>query len=192
MTLTELRYIVAVAREHHFGRAAAACFVSQPTLSTAVKKLEDELEIRIFQRSKNDVSVTDVGKKIITQAQQVLENAETIKHIAAQGKDQLNGAIHLGVIYTIGPYLLPHIIPLMHESAANMPLIISEDYTTKLTDKLKSGILDVIIISLPFQEAGISTSPVYDEPFIVLLTSLIAKKSHQIVNACQRKLITAR
>jgi len=170
MTLTELRYIIAVAREHHFGRAAAACFVSQPTLSTAVKKLENELEVSIFERSKNDVSVTDIGKKIIEQAQQVLENAETIKHIAAQGKDQLNGAIRIGIIYTIGPYLLPHIIPLMHESAPNMPLIISEDYTARLTEKLKSGILDVIIISLPFQEAGISTTPLYDEPFVVLLS----------------------
>jgi len=170
MTLTELRYIIAVGREHHFGRAAAACFVSQPTLSTAVKKLEDELGVSIFERSKSDVSVTGIGKKIIEQAQQVLENAETIKHIAAQGKDQLNGAIRIGVIYTIGPYLLPHIIQLMHESAPNMPLIINEDYTAKLTDKLKNGILDAIIISLPFQEAGISTISVYDEPFVVLLS----------------------
>jgi LysR family hydrogen peroxide-inducible transcriptional activator len=107
MTLTELKYIVAVAREKHFGRAAEACYVSQPTLSVAIKKLEEELDVKLFERSAGEVSVTSLGEEIIRQAQSVLEQAAEIKEIAKRGKDPLSGVLTLGVIYTIGPYLLP-------------------------------------------------------------------------------------
>ena len=107
MTLTELRYIVAVARERHFGRAAEACFVSQPTLSVAIKKLEEELDVKLFERGASEVSVTPLGEAIVRQAQSVLEQAAAIKEIAKRGKDPLSGSLRLGVIYTIGPYLLP-------------------------------------------------------------------------------------
>lgn len=169
MTLTELKYIVAVAREKHFGRAAEACYVSQPTLSVAVKKLEDELEVKLFERSAGDVSVTPLGEEIVRQAQSVLEQAAAIKEIAKRGKDPLAGALTLGVIYTIGPYLLPRLIPRVHQLAPRMPLIIQENYTARLAEALKRGELDVIIISLPFEEPGIVAQPVYDEPFRVLL-----------------------
>ena len=111
MTLTELRYVVAVAREMHFGRAAATCFVSQPTLSVAVKKLENELGITIFERHKHKVTITPLGKKIVEQAQFVLDQTKTIKLIANEALDPLKGSLHLGIIYTIGPYLLPRLIP---------------------------------------------------------------------------------
>ena len=103
MTLTELRYIVAVARERHFGRAAEACFVSQPTLSVAIKKLEEELEVKLFERGGNEVTVTPLGEEIVRQAQAVIEQAAAIKEIAQRGKDPLAGPLRLGIIYTIGP-----------------------------------------------------------------------------------------
>jgi LysR family hydrogen peroxide-inducible transcriptional activator len=169
MTLNELRYIVAVARELNFGRAAEACFVSQPTLSVAVKKLEDELGVSLFERGAGEVTVTTVGQQIVAQAQRVLEEAEGVKLLARQGKDPLAGPLRLGAIYTIGPYLLPQLIPLVMEQAPEMPLVIEENFTASLADRLKRGDLDVIILSLPFDEPGILTRPLYDEPFAILL-----------------------
>ena len=107
MTLTELKYIVAVAREKHFGHAAEACFVAQPTLSVAIKKLEDELGVVIFERGGTEVSVTPLGAQIVAQAERVLEQTAAIKEIANQNKDPLSGPLRLRIIYTIGPYLLP-------------------------------------------------------------------------------------
>ena len=137
MTLTELRYVTAVARERHFGRAAEACFVSQPTLSVAVRKLEDELGVMLFERNAADVSVTPAGEKIVEQALRVLEEAEVIRQIAEQGRDQLVGPLRLGAINTIGPYLFPDLIPNLHELAPDMPLFVEEDFTAALTEKLK-------------------------------------------------------
>jgi len=169
MTLTELRYIVAVARERHFGRAAAACFVSQPTLSVAVKKLEDELGMVLFERGKTDVRVTPLGERIVAQAKQVLEEVEGVKRIAAQDHDPLDGPLRLGAIYTVAPYLLPQLIPALHKQAPKMPLVIEENYTARLQERLLQGELDVIIISLPFAEPGLEVRALYDEPFMVVL-----------------------
>ena len=167
MTLTELRYIVAVARERHFGRAAEASFVSQPTLSVAVKKLEEELGVSLFERGPGEVTITPAGQKIVAQAQRVLEEAARIKDLAAAGRDPLAGALRLGAIYTIGPYLLPKLIPILRKSAPAMQLHIQENITHRLAEGLKSGEVDVILIALPFDEPGIETRAVYDEPFLV-------------------------
>jgi LysR family hydrogen peroxide-inducible transcriptional activator len=167
VTLTELRYIVAVARERHFGRAAETCFVSQPTLSVAVKKLEEELGVTLFERGPGEVSVTPSGQKIVEQAQRVLEESARIREIAAAGKDPLAGPLRLGAIYTIGPYLLPKLIPILRKSAPAMQLLIQENFTHRLAEELKSGEVDVILIALPFDEPGIVTRAVYDEPFLV-------------------------
>lgn len=167
MTLTELRYIVAVARERHFGRAAEACFVSQPTLSVAVKKLEEELGVTLFERGPGEVSVTPPGQKIVEQAQRVLEEAARVREIAAAGRDPLIGPLRLGAIYTIGPYLLPKLVPIMRRTAPSMPLHIQENFTHNLSVSLKNGDVDVILIALPFDEPGIATRAVYDEPFLV-------------------------
>lgn len=171
MTLTELRYIVAVDRYLHFGKAAEGCFVSQPTLSVAIKKLEEELGVTLFERGMQEIRPTAVGKKIIQQAQQLLEQAEVIKQLANEGKHQLNEPLHLGVIYTIGPYLLPHLIPVLRELAPDMPIIIREDYTANLRAALRSGEIDVAILSLPFEEPGLKTQLLYKEPFILALPS---------------------
>ncbi|HEY8250125.1 MAG TPA: LysR substrate-binding domain-containing protein [Burkholderiales bacterium] len=167
MTLTELRYIVAVARERHFGRAAETCFVSQPTLSVAVKKLEEELGVILFERGPGEVSVTPSGQKIIEQAQRVLEEASRIREIAAAGRDPLAGPLRLGAIYTIGPYLLPKLIPILRRTAPAMQLLIQENFTHRLADELKNGEVDVILVALPFEEPGVLTRAVYDEPFLV-------------------------
>ncbi|MGH6611753.1 MAG: LysR substrate-binding domain-containing protein [Burkholderiaceae bacterium] len=167
MTLTELRYVVAVARERHFGRAAEACFVSQPTLSVAIKKLEDELGTQIFERRTNDVTMTAAGERIVNQAQRTLDEAGRIKEIARHGKDPLSGPLQLGVIYTIGPYLLPSLVRQLLKDAPQMPLLLTENFTVKLIDLLKNGEIDVAIMALPLPDAGLMLQPVYDEPFVV-------------------------
>jgi LysR family hydrogen peroxide-inducible transcriptional activator len=167
MTLTELKYIVAVARERHFGRAAEACFVSQPTLSVAIKKLEEELGVQLFERGGAEVSVTPIGIRVVEQAQRVLEQTHAIREIAAQGKDPLAGPLRVGVIYTIGPYLLPALVPRMISHAAQMPLLLQENFTVKLLELLRQGEIDVAILAEPFPEAGLVTQALYDEPFVV-------------------------
>ncbi|MCE0759885.1 hydrogen peroxide-inducible genes activator [Marinobacter sp. G11] len=169
MTLTELRYVVTLARERHFGRAAERCHVSQPTLSVAVKKLEDELGIPLFERSKSSIRVTETGQRIIEQAQRVLDQVGVIKDMAQDGKNQLNSPLKVGAIYTIGPYLFPHLLPELRRAAPEMPLYIEENYTANLRQKLRHSELDAIIIALPFEEPEVVTMPLYDEPFVVLL-----------------------
>ena len=165
MTLTELKYIVAVAREKHFGKAADACFVSQPTLSVAVKKLEEELDVKLFERSANEVTVTALGEDIVRQAQAVLEQAGQIKEIAKRGKDPLAGPLTLGVIYTIGPYLLPDLVRQMITHTPQMPLMLQENFTVKLLEMLRMGEIDCAILAEPFPDAGLATALLYDEPF---------------------------
>ena len=185
MTLTDLRYLVALARERHFGRAAEKCHVSQPTLSVAVKKVEEELGVQLFERSASEVKIAETGRRIVVQAEKVLMEATQIHEIAAAGKDPLAGPLRVGVIYTIGPYLLPRLIPRVHELAPRMPLIIHENYTARLVEVLKRGELDVIIISLPLEEAGIVAQPVYDEPFRVLMPAAHAWTQGTQVDAQQ-------
>ncbi|UCG98091.1 MAG: LysR family transcriptional regulator [Burkholderiales bacterium] len=167
MTLTELKYIVAVARERHFGRAAEACFVSQPTLSVAIKKLEDELGVVLFERGSSEVSLTPYGERIVVQAQRVLDEAARVKELAKQGKDPLSGALRVGVIYTIGPYLLPALVRQLLRDAPQMPLLLNENFTVRLLELLKNGEIDVAILALPLPEAGVMIQPVYDEQFMV-------------------------
>jgi len=169
MTLTELRYIVTLAQEQHFGRAAERCYVSQPTLSIAVKKLEDELGIALFERSKTRVQPTPLGEKIIAQSQLVLEQTAAIKDIASAGKDQLSSPLQVGAIFTIGPYLFPQFIPELQKIATEMPLFVEEGYTATLRQRLRKGELDVIIVALPFTEADVVTQSLYEEPFVVLM-----------------------
>ena len=166
MTLTELKYIVAVARERHFGRAAEACHVSQPTLSVAVKKLEEELDVRIFERGASEVSTTPLGEQIVRQAQQVIEQAAAIREIAKTGKDPVSGPLRLGVIYTVGPYLLPDLVRQAIERVPQMPLMLQENFTVRLLEMLRTGELDCAILAEPFPDTGLAVAPLYDEPFL--------------------------
>ena len=169
MTLSELKYIVAVARERHFGRAAKACYVSQPTLSVAVKKLEDELGVVLFERGPSEVVLTPVGEMVVNQAQQVLESADRVKKIAACGGDPLIEPLRIGIIYTIGPYLLPHLIPGLRDQVPDMPIIVEEGFTVDIASRLKQGNLDAIILAKPFSESGVETRSLYREPFVTVV-----------------------
>jgi LysR family hydrogen peroxide-inducible transcriptional activator len=171
MTLNELRFIVAVAQERNFRRAAEKSFISQPALSLAIQKLEEELGLKIFERGKSEVTLTPVGTAIVEQAQRVLEEAEQIREIAAQGKNQLTAPLRVGIIHSVGPYLLPDLIPALKKVAPHMPLEVEENVTANLDTLLRNGKLDVIIIALPFGDAGILTHPLYDEPFEVVVSS---------------------
>jgi LysR family hydrogen peroxide-inducible transcriptional activator len=169
MTLTELRYVVALAQERHFGRAAQKCFVTQPTLSLALAKLEDELGVRLFERNKNEVLVTSTGAEIVEQARRVLDEVGKIQSLAKGSKDQLSGALRLGIIPTIGPYLLPELVPILHKRAPGMPLMIEENFTGNLVPMLRDGEIDAAIIALPFTVTGVRTRALYEEPFSVVV-----------------------
>lgn len=167
MTLTELKYIVAVARERHFGRAAEACFVSQPTLSVAIRKLEDELGVILFERGGTEVGITPIGLRVVAQAQRVLEEGANLREIARQGHDPLAGPLRVGIIYTIGPYLLPKLVPTQIAATPQMPLLLQENYTVRLLELLRQGEIDCAIVALPLPDTGLAMHPLYDEPFLV-------------------------
>ncbi len=172
MTLSELKFIVAVARERNFRRAAEKCFVSQPALSLAVKKLEEELGVTLFERSHKDVAMTPIGEQIIAQASRTLEESNRIKEIARMGNNQLAGPFKLGVIYSTGPYLLPEIIPALRQLAPDMPLEVEENLTANLETQLRNRVIDAAIIALPFDVPGIRCEPLYDESFVVAVPDI--------------------
>lgn len=177
MTLTELSYIVALAQEQHFGRAAERCHVSQPTLSIAVKKLEEELEVTLFERCKNGVQITPLGERIVAMAAGVLHQTAAIKDVAATDKDQLRGPLALGTLPTIGPYLLPQFIPLLQKTAGQLSLYVEEGSQESLTLKLRNGELDAILGTAPLSEPDVVTQPLFDEPFVLLLPA-----DHRLAN----------
>ncbi len=182
MTLTELKYVLAVTRERHFGRAAEACFVSQPTLSVAIKKLEDELGIILFERGGGgELGVTPAGERVAEQAAHIIELVDGIKDLAAEARDDLQGPLKLGAIYTIAPYLLAELIPELHRQAPQMPLVLEENYTRALTEKLKKGELDAMIIATPVDEPGLLVLPLYEEPFLVAIPANHEWKSKKTV-----------
>lgn len=183
MTLTEMRYIVALSVERHFGKAAEVCHVSQPTLSVALKKVEGQLGAALFERTASDVRITALGERIVAQARRVLEEAVRLEEIAHSSGDSMSGPLRVGVIYTIAPYLLPQLIPALHRHAPAMPLFLKEDFTANLIPALKAGELDVIVIALPFAEPGLVAQPVYDEPFRVVVPSGHSWSTRQAIDA---------
>lgn len=187
MTLTELKYIVAVARHKHFGHAAEACFVAQPTLSVAIKKLEDELGVTLFERGGSEISMTPLGSKIVAQAERVLEQTAVIKEIAKQNKDPLIGQFRLGIIYTVAPYLLPPLIKTMIEQVPQMPLVLQESFTVRLVEMLRQGELDAAIMALPFPDQGLMVQPLYDEDFVVALPKQHAWTGRASIGALELK-----
>lgn len=169
MTLTELRYLVNLDKERHFGRAAERSFVSQPTLSVALKKLEDELGVMLFERNRGEARPTPVGERIIAQARRVLAEVALVQDMAKEGRDERVGPLRFGAIYTVGPYLLPYLIPILRRTAPHMPLVIEENYTAVLLEQLRDNELDVAILALPIDMSGLQSWPLYDEDFMVLM-----------------------
>lgn len=183
MTLTELRYLVNLDKERHFGRAAERSFVSQPTLSVALKKLEDGLGVTLFERNRGEARPTPVGARIIAQARRVLAEAVLIEDLAKEGQDELIGPLRLGAIYTVAPYLLPGLVPLLRQSAPKMPLVIEENFTAVLIEQLRNNELDVAIMAEPIDGQGLVSWPIYDEAFVVLMPPEHRWASHQQIPA---------
>ena len=169
MKLSELRYLVAFADQLSFSRAAEQCQVSQPSLSVALQRLEAELGVILIERGKHHVGLTEVGERVVTQARKSLEEVGRIEAVAQSGKDPLTGTFRLGVIHTIAPYLLPDLIPALHQVAPGLTLYIEESMTALLADYLKYGTVDAAIVALPFDIPGIDTLPLYDEVFEVVI-----------------------
>lgn len=169
MTLQELRYLVALTDCGHFGQAAEACFVSQSTLSTGVKKLEDTLGVVVFDRSLKRVAPTPVGHEIVESARRILEEAARIKELASYAQDPMDRTVHLGVIPTLGPYYLPHVLTEVRMAHPRLRLLLREEMTPHLLDHLAEGKLDAGLLALPILDPALEVVPLFVEPFLAAL-----------------------
>jgi LysR family hydrogen peroxide-inducible transcriptional activator len=169
ITLAELRYVVALAEHRHFGRAAAACHVTQPTLSAALKKLETTLRVRLFERSPKSVAPTPTGQEVAEAARAVLESLQRIVDLAGRGREPLSGPLRLGMIPTSGPYLLPHVAPRLAQAFPKLALVFRELRTADLVDELVRHQLDAGILALPLPSGPFASAPLFEEPFLLAL-----------------------
>lgn len=167
MNLRDLRYLVALAEHKHFGRAADASFVSQPTLSTQIRKLEDELDVALVERTPRKILLTEVGREIAARARHVLDEVEQIKAIARRTKDPESGTLRLGIFPTLGPYLLPHIVPGLRERFPRLELLLTEEKTETLLARLREGRLDAALLALPLHDDQLHAEVLFDEPFLL-------------------------
>lgn len=182
MNLRDLRYLVAVAHHQHFGRAAEACFVSQPTLSTQIKKLEEHLEVKLFERSPKGVMVTVVGAAVVAQAERVLRAVDDLEQVAEQHRDPYGGSLRLGIIPTVAPYLLPKILPAIRKALPKLNVRLTEGQTAVITRMLREGELDAIVLALPVEEEHVRVVSLYDEPFFFAASKLHAKAGQKSVS----------
>jgi LysR family transcriptional regulator, hydrogen peroxide-inducible genes activator len=167
LTLRDLQYLVSLADHQHFGKAAAACHVSQPALSAQIRKIEDTLEIQIFERSHRRVAITAEGRTVADQARVVLEEAYKIGEMAQSGRAALSGPLRLGAIATVGPYLMPHLLGPLRKAYPRLELFLREGLTDELLGELKSGQLDAVIASDTFEDDSLRSIPLYFEPFVL-------------------------
>ena len=182
MNLRDLRYLVALDEHRHFGRAAEACFVSQPTLSTQLKKLEDELGAVLIERAAREVFFTEAGKAVLTQAREILERADRIRAIARSAEDPGTGTLRMGIFPTLAPYLLPHVLPQVHARFPLLELLLVEEKTEEVLARLRTGRLDAAILALPVPDEGLHTEFLFEEPFVLALND-----SHPLA---RRRIIT--
>jgi len=167
MNLRDLRYLVAVAEHRHFGKAAEACFVSQPTLSTQIKKLEHELGVELVERNPRGILLTDAGTRVVERAKVVLAEADSIRDIARQAQDPESGSMRLGLFPTLAPYLLPHVVPSLHTRFPNLELLLVEEKTEVLLQRLHDGRLDAAILALPVADGQLHQEPLFTEDFVL-------------------------
>ena len=178
MTLRELRYLVALADLGHFGRAAEACHVSQPTLSTQLRKLEDSLGVALFERTNKMLRITPIGEQIVAKARWVLDEADSIVSLARRRSGPLTGPFGLGVIPTLGPYLLPWLLPPLERAYPDLELVVHEDLTERLLDQLKAHRLDAALMAVPIDDRELNALPIFDEPF-----RLVLPPGHRLIGA---------
>ncbi|OZA29888.1 MAG: DNA-binding transcriptional regulator OxyR [Hydrogenophilales bacterium 17-64-11] len=169
MTLQELKYLVALADHGHFGRAAESCFITQSTLSTQIKKLEDFLGVTLFDRSLKRVAPTPIGREILQAARRIVEESERIKELARHAQDPMARTVHLGVIPTLGPYYLPHALTLVHRKYPGLRLLLREEMTQQILERLNAGTLDAALLALPVADDGLRVEPLFYEPFFAAL-----------------------
>lgn len=169
MTLQELRYIVALADEGHFSHAAEVCHVGQPTLSTQIKKLEDILGVMLFDRSQRRVAPTIIGEQIVSRARAALQEIDKIRELVSNGRDLMSGVLRLGVIPTVGPYLLPLLLAAIHTSYPQLRLLLREDLTAHLLEQLRIGRIDGALMALPVHGEGLEAQALFNEPFVLAL-----------------------
>lgn len=167
MNLRDLSYLVAVADHRHFGRAAQACYISQPTLSTQIKKLERELEVALVERSSRRILLTPAGEQVVARARGVLSQVDDIHRVAAQARDPEAGSIRLGLFPTLAPYLLPHVVPGIHTRFPHLELLLVEEKTEVILTQLRSGQLDAGVLALPVNHDGLCLQPLFTEDFVL-------------------------
>lgn len=182
MNLRDLQYLVALAEHRHFGRAAEACFVSQPTLSTQIKKLEDELGVPLVERTPRKVLLTEVGRDIAIRARDVLNQIEQIRGVARRTLDPESGTVRLGIFPTLGPYLLPHALPLVRAAFPKLELLLVEEKTEAVLRMLREGKLDAGILALPLHEDSLHSEFLFEEPFLLAVSGehALAHKQGQL------------
>lgn len=192
MTLQELKYLVALADHGHFGRAAEACFITQSTLSTQIKKLEDFLGVTLFDRSLKRVTPTPIGKEILAAARNIVDEAERIRELARHAQDPMARTIHLGVIPTLGPYYLPHALTLVHKKHPGLRLLLREEMTPQILEHLADGKLDAGLLALPVTDDALRVEPLFYEPFYAALPAdhaLAKRDTLKVTELMQEKLL---
>ncbi|AAZ98276.1 oxidative stress transcriptional regulator [Thiobacillus denitrificans ATCC 25259] len=192
MTLQELRYLVALADHGHFGRAAEACFITQSTLSTQIKKLEDFLGVTLFDRSLKRVTPTPIGREILQAARTIVDEAERIRTLAKHAQDPMTRTVHLGVIPTLGPYYLPHALTLVHRKHPGLRLLLREEMTPQILEHLADGKLDAGLLALPVTDEGLRVEPLFHEPFYAALPAdhaLAAREALSVADIMAEKLL---
>ena len=182
MTLQELRYLVALADHGHFGRAAEACSITQSTLSTQMKKLEDFLGVTLFDRSLKRVTPTPIGREILQAARNIVEESERIKELAKHAQDPMGRTLRLGIIPTLGPYYLPHALMLMHKKHPGLRLLLREEMTPQILAHLADGKLDAGLLALPVEDDNLRVEPLFYEPFFAALPAGHALAKHVVLN----------
>jgi LysR family transcriptional regulator, hydrogen peroxide-inducible genes activator len=187
LKLKDLRYLVAVADQRHFGRAAARCYVSQPTLSAQLKKLEESLGVQLIERAPNNVSLTNAGQEIVARARRILEASDEVVTLARSHRDPLAGRLRVALLPTIGPYLLPHVAPLIRKSLPRLELRLYEYQTADMLERLHAGELDVGILALPVELQGLEARELYREAFLVALPERHALATQESLRAADLK-----
>jgi LysR family hydrogen peroxide-inducible transcriptional activator len=167
VNLRDLEYLVAVADHRHFGRAAEACFVSQPTLSTQIRKLERELGVDLVERNPRRIVLTAAGEEIVRSARTILREVDDITAVAKRAADPESATVRMGFFPTLAPYLLPHVVPALHDRFPKLELLLSEDKTEVLLDQLRDGRLDAAGIALPVRDDGLHVEPLFVEEFVL-------------------------
>jgi LysR family hydrogen peroxide-inducible transcriptional activator len=192
MNLRDLRYLVALADHRHFSRAAAATFVSQPTLSTQIKKLEDELGVALVERSSRSVLLTETGHAVAERARQVLREVDEIRELARRTHDPESGTLRLGLFPTLGPYLLPHVVPQLKARFPRLELLLVEEKTPTLLKLLAEGKLDAATLALPLNDEQLHAEPLFEEPFVLAVPAahaLTRRKSLELSDLADQELL---